>query len=80
VYRGQGLSPIDFDQLMKTKGGLMSFNTFLSTSLDRTVSFAFAESTIHNPDLIGVLFEITIDPSIPSPPFADIRNVSVYKD
>ena len=25
VYRGQGLSQTDFDQLMKTKGGLLSF-------------------------------------------------------
>ena len=42
VYRGQGLSQTDFDQLKKTQGGLMSFNNFLSTSLDREVSLAFA--------------------------------------
>ena len=43
VYRGQGLSKTDFDQLIKTKGGLMSFNNFLSTSINRKISLEFAE-------------------------------------
>ena len=80
VYRGQGLSKTDFDKLMHTQGGLMSFNNFLSTSKDREVSFAFADSNQSNPDLIGILFQITIDGSISSPPFAlldhDISNFS----
>jgi hypothetical protein len=50
VYRGQGLSKTDFDQLVKTKGGLMSFNSFLSTSKDRNVSLRFAREVISNPD------------------------------
>jgi tetratricopeptide (TPR) repeat protein len=79
VYRGQGLSQVDFDQLMTTKGGLMSFNNFLSTSLDEAVSLAFAESNQNSSDLLGVLFEITIDPSICSSPFANIGNVSYYQ-
>ena len=32
VYRGQGLSKDDFQNLMGSKGGLLSFNNFLSTS------------------------------------------------
>jgi hypothetical protein len=80
VYRGQGLSQTDFDELMKTKGGLMSFNNFLSTSLDREVSLAFAESNQSGSDLIGVLFEITISPSIFTTPFANIRNDSYYHE
>jgi tetratricopeptide (TPR) repeat protein len=80
VYRGQGLSQTDFDELMKTKGGLMSFNNFLSTSLDRAVSLAFAESNQCASDLIGVLFEITISPSISTYPFANIRNDSYYHE
>ncbi|CAM2728582.1 unnamed protein product [Rotaria socialis] len=31
VYRGQGLSQQDFQNLMGSKGGLLSFNNFLST-------------------------------------------------
>ncbi|CAF3341093.1 unnamed protein product [Rotaria socialis] len=33
VYRGQGLSQQDFQHLVDTKGGLLSFNNFLSTSM-----------------------------------------------
>ena len=79
VYRGQGLSETDFDQLIKTKGGLLSFNNFLSTSLDRAVSLAFAESNQYNPKTIGVLFEITINPSVSSTVFSSIRDVSAHQ-
>jgi tetratricopeptide (TPR) repeat protein len=79
VYRGQGLSQTDFDQLKKTQGGLLSFNNFLSTSFDQQVSLAFAESNQYNPDLVGVLFEISINPSISTSPFANVRNVSYYE-
>jgi tetratricopeptide (TPR) repeat protein len=79
VYRGQGLFQTDFNQLMKTQGGLISFNNFLSTSVNRAVSFAFAESNHYNPDLIGVLFEITINPSMSTSPFANIEKLSYYQ-
>ena len=78
VYCGQGLSPVDFDQLMKSKGGLISFNSFLSTSLDQAISLVFADSNQYNADLIGVLFEITIDPLIPSTSYANVTNVSAH--
>ena len=83
VYRGQGLSRTHFDQMRKTQGGLLSFNNFLSTSLDRAMSFVYAESNRTNPDdldMIGVLFEITINPSIHSTPFANIQSVSYYPE
>jgi tetratricopeptide (TPR) repeat protein len=80
VYRGQGLSQTDFNQLMETKGGLMSFNNFLSTSLNRAVAFSRVESNQDDPNLIGVLFEITIDPSISLSPFADITSASYFQE
>jgi tetratricopeptide (TPR) repeat protein len=80
VYRGQGLSKTDFDQLMKTKDGLMSFNSFLSTSLDRVISLFYAESNACDPDLIGILFTITVDPSIRSTPFANVCNASYFEE
>jgi hypothetical protein len=46
VYRGQGLSTTDFDKLQKTKGGLMSFNNFLSTSKVRDISLGFAKGAL----------------------------------
>ncbi|CAF1240617.1 unnamed protein product [Rotaria sordida] len=79
VYRGQGLPIIDFNYLMKTKGGLLSFNTFLSTSKNYHVSLNFARRSLLDSDLIGVLFIMTIDPSLSSTPFASIKNVSCYQ-
>jgi hypothetical protein len=64
---------------MKTKGGLLSFNNFLSTSLDREVSFAFAESNQDNRDMTGVLFEININPSVLSTSSARIYDISGYE-
>jgi tetratricopeptide (TPR) repeat protein len=56
----------------------------LSTSKDRDVSFAFADSNRSNPDLIGVLFQITIDGLISSPPFAllhhDVSNFAFEQE
>jgi tetratricopeptide (TPR) repeat protein len=79
VYRGQALSKTDFDQLQTTQGGLLAFNNFLSTSLDRDVSLIFAESNAGHPDLRAVLFEINIDPSIPATPFANVKNVGYFQ-
>jgi tetratricopeptide (TPR) repeat protein len=80
VYRGQGLSQTDFENLKKIQGGLLSFNNFLSTSLDRQVSLAFAESNQYNPDHVGVLFEIIINPSISSSPFANVWSASHFQE
>jgi hypothetical protein len=50
VFRGQGLSKTDFEQMSKTKGGLMSFNNFLSTSTARETSLKFSRRALLNPD------------------------------
>ncbi len=80
VYRGQGLSNVDFEKLKRNKGGLLSFNNFLSTSFDRDVSFMFADSVSGDPNLIGILFRMTINPSLSSTPFASIESISQYGD
>ncbi|CAF4517490.1 unnamed protein product, partial [Rotaria socialis] len=64
VYRGQGLSQQDFQNLMDSKGGLLSFNNFLSTSKKREVATSFVQQALkRNPDIMGVMFIMTIDPS-----------------
>jgi tetratricopeptide (TPR) repeat protein len=74
VYRGQCLSQTDFDQLRKQKGGLLSFNHFLSTCKDRQSAYRFTCPSVQNTDKIGVLFVMKIDPSISSTPFANVPN------
>jgi tetratricopeptide (TPR) repeat protein len=80
VYRGQGLSQIDFDQLKNTQGGLLAFNSFLSTSLDRDVSLLYAESMATSDNLVGVLFILEIDLSVSATPFANVTNASCYQE
>ncbi|CAF3996541.1 unnamed protein product [Rotaria sp. Silwood2] len=75
VYRGQGMFRAEFEQMRKSKGGLLSFNNFLSTSTDRQLSFMYADSTRENEELIGVLFQMEIDPSISTTPFASLDDM-----
>ncbi|CAM4951947.1 unnamed protein product [Rotaria socialis] len=80
VYRGQGLSKEDFQNLMDSKGGLLSFNNFLSTSKKQKVATSFVQDALErNPDIVGVTFIMTIDPSKISTsitPFAMINKQS----
>ena len=78
VYRGQGMSKQEFEKVFKTKGGLISFNNFLSTSTNDKVSLGFAKRALSNPEFMGVLFVMTIDPSQSTTPFASVASVGVY--
>jgi hypothetical protein len=78
LYRWQGLSTMHFEKLLKSKGGLMSFNNFLSTSKDPKISRVFAEGALGNTGTVGILFKMTVDPSVSSAPFASIREVSDF--
>ncbi|CAF0779032.1 unnamed protein product [Adineta steineri] len=79
VYRGQGLMKSDFEKLQKAKGGLMSFNNFLSASRDKEVSLDFAGRASTEPNKVGILFIMSIDPCIKSAPFACITELSYFK-
>jgi tetratricopeptide (TPR) repeat protein len=70
---------VDFKTLKDTDGGLLSFNNFLSTSTDRNVSLPFAERALTDPDSVGILFVMTIDPSKSTTPFASINGVSYFQ-
>ena len=78
VYRGQRLSTADFTKLRKTVGGLMSFNSFLSTSRDKDVPLIRAISATDDSDMYGILFIITVDPTIHSTVFANIETISYF--
>ncbi|CAF4743787.1 unnamed protein product, partial [Rotaria sp. Silwood2] len=83
VFRGQGLSIEDFEKMKKTKGGLMSFNNFLSTSRDREIPFeSFARPAANNPNSVGILFVMAIDTAIcmkSSATFAEVSKVSFFE-
>jgi tetratricopeptide (TPR) repeat protein len=78
VYHGQGISNIEFEKLFKNKDGLMSFNNFLLTNIDRQISLNRAKQSIKNGNLISILFQMNINPSITSSPFTSLDKLSYF--
>jgi hypothetical protein len=64
--------------MTQIKGGLMSFNNFLSTSKDCDISLDFARRALPNSDMVGILFVMIIDPTKSKTPFASVVDVSYY--
>ncbi|CAF1016422.1 unnamed protein product [Adineta ricciae] len=80
VYRGQGMFNNHFERLRENKGGLLSFNHFLSTTCDQELAYVRACSAQDDSELTGVFFEMHIDLSIQTTPFASLDKVSYYGD
>lgn len=76
VYRGQGIEKEAFKKMSTTKGGLLSFNCFLSTSKKPSIAQGFADRAAALPDMVSVLFVMTIDPVRSTTPFAFVDAVS----
>ena len=79
VYRGQGLSEAALEELKNSEGQVMSYNTFLSTSRQRSESLAFTRAASRKANTVGILFVMKIDPKLKSAPFADVKDYSRYK-
>lgn len=78
VYRGQGMSHAEFQYLMKSKNGFLSFNNFFSASTDRQVSLSLAKQSLNNTYTASVLFQMNINPLIASSAFAYLDKISYY--
>jgi hypothetical protein len=72
----------DLEKMKICKGGLLSFNNFLSTSANPNASRVFADRDPQETDTTGILFEIEIDHSISYTPFTIVDNIenSDYED
>jgi len=68
----------EFKKLRKNVGNLLSFNNLLSTSTNRDISLDFAQYSLNKDDTVAVLFEIHIDPTTPSTPFASLDGISFF--
>jgi tetratricopeptide (TPR) repeat protein len=69
-----------FDRMKQNQGGLISFNSFLSTSTCKEVSLCFAEKALNKPEKVAILFEMKIDPSISSVPYASLDKLSYFQE
>ncbi len=82
LYRGQFVSPDELAQLQQSVGGLVSMNTFISTTKDRDVAMMFANTFSPHPLFASVFFEYVIESSLSltdTAPFADISSYSSIK-
>ena len=78
LYRGQKIKQCDVDLIRKNLNQLMTFNGFLSTSLEERVAKTYM-NRYSTTDLQKVLFEIDVDTSLEqSTYFADISGISRF--
>lgn len=76
IYRGQGISNVDLERIKRTrKGDLLVFNSFLTASLNKKTALQMAHNSMHHPDMIGVLFNISVNTSASAMPFVSRRQV-----
>jgi tetratricopeptide (TPR) repeat protein len=79
VYRAQCLSVDELHRLHTSVGEFISMNSFLSTTVERKKATAFLPQNNWTTDQLQyVLFEIDIDPSLETKPYADISAHSRY--
>ena len=79
VYRGQAMSKADFDRVQANKGGLLSFNCFLSTSTEKNIGDFFAQTNSKGSSdktSVSVLFIISVDALRSETSFAPIDDLS----
>jgi Tfp pilus assembly protein PilF len=79
VYRGQGMTLERFAELKESRGGLLAFNNFVSTSTDSQVAHGFVKGALIHGAAVGIIFTIIVDPSVRSAVYADVSKVSFFK-
>jgi tetratricopeptide (TPR) repeat protein len=81
LYRGQGMQQEELQKLRHSVGGLLSFNAFLSTSIDYAVAYMYAETMLSATDIFAVFIQIDVQPTnLCKNIFADIGHLTRYKD
>ncbi|CAF0891158.1 unnamed protein product [Didymodactylos carnosus] len=80
VYRGQHLKADELQELKDNIDRLISMNTFISTTCDKGVASILAGDGSLSPILESILFEIQINTSIDTKPYANIKELSVMND
>ncbi|CAF4033486.1 unnamed protein product [Rotaria sp. Silwood1] len=81
AYRGTRTSKDEIEFLKKSVNGFIIMNSFVSTTVDRTIALMFADASLNLEDTLqNTLFEITLSPHIQTRPYADITHISHFFD
>jgi tetratricopeptide (TPR) repeat protein len=76
VYRAAGMTGKEFENLEKNHNGLLSFNDFVTTTLERSIALRFAQKLRSESNVISVIYKLDIDPSKSSIPFIALNNLT----
>ena len=76
VYRGQLMTFEEIQQMRTNINGLISINTYFSTSIHSSVASNFSGGGLGRPNFESVIFTIRIQQNITDKPFALIQNFS----
>ena len=76
VYRGQMMTFEELEQIRANMNGLISINTYFSTSIHSEVAFDFCGGGLGRPHLESIMFTIKIRPNTTEKPFAKIHEYS----
>jgi tetratricopeptide (TPR) repeat protein len=80
LYRGQQLSAEECYRIKNNVGNVIATNGFFSTSRDQNVALMFAGHSHKSSAIRSVLFEIEINSSLVAVEFADVADMSRFKD
>jgi hypothetical protein len=80
LYRGTCLPYDDISVLKTSRGKLISFNGFLSTSRRPIIATLFIQPSSEQEQKEAVLFEYTIDTSLETTSYVDISDISQIPD
>lgn len=78
IYRGQRLTPNELSVLQENVKGYISTNTFLSATRASNIALVYSGVGSGRPQHESILFEIDIDTSNTSIPFASIGDFSYF--
>lgn len=76
VYRAASMSIKEYENFEKNREGLLSFDDFLITTLERTIALKFATKLRGDPNSVAIIYKIDIDPAKSSIPFIALNNLS----
>ncbi|CAF4905293.1 unnamed protein product, partial [Rotaria sp. Silwood1] len=80
VYRGQRMLDDTFIGLRNNIGGIFTFNNFLSTTDDLNVAMKFGQRSTDQDGKTSVLFEVEVDRTVITTPFASLNDISYYNE
>lgn len=80
VYRSAKITPQQYQNLEQNNDGLLSFDDFVLTTLERSTALKFAQKLREDVHSVAILFKITIDPSKSSIPFIALNNLDYISD